>query len=71
MSTTIVRTTVLISALAATACGATTRETAPVTTPPTASSPGTTVSTGPIQAGSSARGVVPVGQELDVRLQSS
>ena len=49
----------LIAALAA-ACGAT-RATAPATAPPA----------GPTQLDPSARGTIPVGQELDVRLQSS
>jgi len=49
----------LIAALAA-ACGAT-RATAPTTAPPA----------GPTQLDPSARGMIPVGQELDVRLQSS
>lgn len=56
----LIRTSVLAAALSAVACGATTRDT-PVTTAPT----------GPAQAIPSAQGVVPVGQELDVRLQSS
>lgn len=42
-------------------CGATTREPAPTTAPPS----------GPVQVNPSARGVIPVGQELDVRLQST
>jgi hypothetical protein len=51
---------VLVGALATAGCGAT-RATAPTTAPPPA----------PEQVGASARGVIPVGQELDVRLQSS
>jgi hypothetical protein len=51
----------LVGALATAACGAT-RETAPATAPPPP---------GPTQVESSERGVIPVGQELDVRLQSS
>jgi hypothetical protein len=50
----------LVGALATAACGAT-RETAPATAPPP----------GPVQVESSDRGTIPVGQELDVRLQSS
>lgn len=50
----------LVGALATAACGAT-RDTTPATAPPP----------GPTQVGPSARGVIPVGQELDVRLQSS
>lgn len=50
----------LAGALATAACGAT-RATTPATAPPP----------GPAQVGSSERGVIPVGQELDVRVQSS
>lgn len=49
----------LAGALAAAGCGAT-RNTTPTTAPPA----------GPTQVGESARGVVPVSQELDVRLQT-
>lgn len=52
---------VLVGAIAAAGCGAT-RDTAPTTAPPPP---------GPTQVGSSERGVIPVSQELDVRLQSS
>ncbi len=49
----------LVGALATAACGAT-RATAPTTAPPP----------GPVETQSSERGMIPVGQELDVRLQS-
>jgi hypothetical protein len=49
----------LVGALATAACGAT-RSTTPTTVPPP----------GPAQVGPSERGVIPVGQELDVRLQT-
>ncbi|MBI2187810.1 MAG: hypothetical protein HYU37_11950 [Acidobacteria bacterium] len=52
----------LAGVLATAACGATTRENTPTTAPPPS---------GPAQVSSSERGVIPVGQELDVRLQSS
>jgi hypothetical protein len=52
----------LVGALTTAACGAT-RDTAPTTAPPAPS--------GPAQVQGSERGVIPVGQELDVRLQSS
>lgn len=55
------QTLALFGALAATACGATTRTPAPTTAPPS----------GPVQVNPSAVGVIPVGQELDVRLQST
>jgi hypothetical protein len=52
-------------------CGATTRDTtAPVSTPPTASGPAAQAPSGPAEVNNSASGVIPAGQELDVRLQS-
>lgn len=66
----LIRTTALFSAVAAAACGATTRDPAPVTTP-TTSVPSTTAPVEPTQVNPSARGVLPTGQELDVRLQST
>jgi len=60
----LIRTTIILSAMGAIACGATTSQ-APRSTPTA-----TTVPAGPIEVDSSARGVIPVGQELDVRLQS-
>jgi hypothetical protein len=64
---------VLASAIGAAACGATTGSgtttSAPVYVPPTTSTTTTTANTEPTQANSSQRGVVPAGQELDVRLQ--
>jgi len=50
----------LVGALATAGCGAT-RSTAPTTAPPPP---------GPVETQSSERGVIPVGQELDVRLQT-
>ena len=61
----LIRTTIIVSAMGAMACGATTRQ-APRTAPTS-----TTVPAGPTEVGSSRRGVIPVGQELDVRLQST
>jgi hypothetical protein len=63
----IIRMTIMLSAIGAVACGATTRQ-APATTPQTTT---TTAPAGPAEVNSSARGVIPVGQELDVRLQST
>jgi hypothetical protein len=60
------RSVILLSALGAAACGATTSQTTPRTAPPP--EPQTT---GPTEVNSSARGVIPVGQELDVRLQTA
>lgn len=61
----LIRTTIILSALGAMACGATTSQ-APRSTPTA-----TTVPAGPTEVNSSARGVIPVGQELDIRLQST
>jgi hypothetical protein len=62
----LIRTTIILSAIGAVACGATTRQ-APRTTPQTT----TTAPAGPAEVNASTRGVIPVGQELDVRLQSA
>ena len=66
----LIRAIALFGAVTAVACGATTSN-APVSTPPTASRPSTTAPSGPTEANTSDRGVIPAGQELDVRLQSS
>ena len=63
----LIRTTIVLGAIGAVACGATTRQ-APATTPQTTT---TTAPAGPAQVNPSARGVIPAGQELDVRLQST
>jgi hypothetical protein len=56
-------------AFSAAACGATRND--PVYTPPSSTAGVTqTAPAGPTEVNSSARGVVPAGQELDVRLQS-
>ena len=68
----LIRTTALLSALTAAACGATTTNYPPVSTPPqTSNRPTTTVTSGPVEVNNSARGQIPAGQELDVRLQST
>jgi hypothetical protein len=54
------------------ACGATARDPGdPVYTPPTARGPANQAPAGPEEVNASARGVIPSGQELDVRLQAS
>lgn len=63
----LIRTTIILSAIGAVACGATTSRQAPRTTPDTTTA---SVPAGPTQVNPSARGVIPVGQELDVRLQT-
>ena len=56
--------------MTAVACGATTRD--PVTTPQSSTSGVTqTAPAGPIEVNASARGMIPAGQELDVRLQTT
>jgi hypothetical protein len=65
----LVRTTIILTAIGAMACGATTRQ-APRTTPQTTTAPAPAPA-GPTEVNASARGVIPVGQELDVRLQST
>jgi hypothetical protein len=61
MMASLIRSLAFVGAIAAVGCGATTRDPAPTTAPPS----------GPTQVNPSASGVIPVGQELDVRLQSS
>ena len=65
----LIRNVILLSAIATTACGATTSQTTPQTTP--RSTPQAIEPAGPTEVNSSARGVIPVGQELDVRLQNT
>ncbi len=61
----------LVGAIIPVACGATTRDTtAPVYVPPSTSSTTQTAPSSPTEVNSSARGRIPAGQELDVRLQS-
>jgi len=69
----VIRIFVLFGTLATVACGATTRDPAPRTAPPPAPTTSTsgTVFTGPTQVNPSQIGVVPVGQELDIRLQTT
>jgi len=63
----------LVGVIGTVACGATSSGTsgstsAPVYVPPTSNTPSTTANTTPTEVNSSAYGVVPAGQELDVRL---
>jgi hypothetical protein len=70
----LIRTAILCAALATAACGATTRNPAPSTAPapvPTTNDTTGTYSSGPTEVNSSRMGVIPVGQELDVRLQTT
>lgn len=61
-----IRVALVTSLVASVGCGATTNR--PST--PTASAPSTTAPSGPTQVNTSDYGVIPVGQELDVRLQN-
>src|SRR5687768_3218036 len=66
-----IQTLALLGAMGAVACGATARDPgAPVYTPPS-SPPVAQVPAGPTEVNTSARGVIPAGQELDVRLQTT
>lgn len=65
----LIRNTILLSAIATFGCGATTSQTTPQTTP--RSTPQVVEPSGPTEVNTSARGVIPVGQELDVRLQNA
>lgn len=63
----------LAGVLGTVACGATTSGSSggtntPIYTPPSSGSPTTTANTTPTEVNSSASGVIPAGQELDVRL---
>jgi hypothetical protein len=66
----VMRTLVCAAAITAVACGATTRD--PVTTPQSGSSGVTqTAPAGPTEINASTRGVIPTGQEIDLRLQTT
>ena len=62
---------VLAGAVSAAACGATTRDTGTVSTPQSTTGATQTAPAGPTEVNASSPGVIPVGQELDVRLQNS
>jgi hypothetical protein len=74
MSAVLVKKLVAVAAVLGTVgCGATTNgssgsTSAPVYVPPTSNTPSTTANTTPTEVNNSAYGVVPAGQELDVRL---
>jgi len=66
-----IQTLALLGAMGAVACGATARDPgAPVYTP-SSTAPVAQVPAGPTEVNTSARGVIPAGQELDVRLQTA
>ena len=69
----VIKIVALAGVLSTVACGATTSGSsggtnAPIYTPPTSNRPTTTANTAPTEVNSSAYGVIPAGQELDVRL---
>ena len=69
----VIRIVALASVIATIGCGATTSgssgtTSAPVYTPPTSNAPSTTANTTPTEVNSGQVGVIPTGQELDVRL---
>lgn len=69
----VIKIVALAGVLSTVACGATTSGSsggtnAPIYTPPTSGRPTTTANTTPTEVNSSAYGVIPTGQELDVRL---
>jgi hypothetical protein len=69
----VIRIAALAGALCTVACGATTSGSsggtnAPIYTPPTSGRPTSTANTTPTEVNQSAYGVIPAGQELDVRL---
>ena len=61
----------LAAGLAASACGATRRDVSPPSTRPTSPEATTQTPSGPTEVNNSTIGVIPAGQELDVRLQSA
>jgi hypothetical protein len=61
----------LAGAIGAAACGATTRDTGAVNTPSSTSQTTQTAPTSPGEVDSNTRGLIPAGQQLDVRLQST
>jgi hypothetical protein len=68
----VIKSLALLGALGAAACGATTRDPgAPVYTPPASTAGVSQTPAGPTEVNASARGVIPAGQEIDVRLQST
>jgi hypothetical protein len=69
----VIKIVALAGALSTVACGATTSGSsggtnAPIYTPPSSGRPTTTANTTPTEVNSGAYGVIPAGQELDVRL---
>jgi hypothetical protein len=61
----------LAGAIGTVACGATARDTSTVSTPSSTSSVTQTAPAGPTEVNASQPGVIPVGQEIDLRLQSA
>ena len=66
-----IRSMVVLATIGTVACGATSNTGGTVQTTPTARPPVNQTPSGPTEVNNSNRGVVPAGQELDVRLQST
>jgi hypothetical protein len=66
-----IRSAVVLATIGTIACGATANNGPVQTTPAGRPTPTTQAPSGPAEVNDSARGVVPAGQELDVRLQST
>src|SRR5688500_8453048 len=67
----LIRSMVLLGSLGAAACGATASQGGTVQTTPTARPPANQTPSGPTEVNTSSQGVIPAGQELDVRLQNT
>ncbi len=67
----LIRSMVLLGSLGAVACGATASQGGTVQTTPTARPPANQTPSGPTEVNTSSQGVIPAGQELDVRLQNT
>ena len=67
----LIRNMVLLVSIGTIACGATSNTGGAVQTTPSGRPPQNQTPSGPTEVNSSNRGVIPAGQELDVRLQST
>jgi hypothetical protein len=65
------RSVVVLGAIGTVACGATAGTTGPVQSTPAGQPPVSQTPSGPTEVAGDQRGVIPAGQELDVRLQST
>ena len=65
-----IRGAMILSLMASVGCGATTSSPSTPTSSPRTSTPSSTAPSGPTQVNTSDYGTIPVGQEMDVRMQS-